>query len=163
MSVIIQGYQLRSIAFGVQVLKPAQAFPQGGPGTATLFTVAGGLCMVTSLIGVVSTVVQSTDPVLSIGTAPTTGTAQTSGVATTKSLLSAEAGALVTVGAGTAGLPAALVVMTTVAKAGNAVFPTLSPFVVNTGTITQTATTAVTGAIDWYLSYIPITTGATIT
>lgn len=158
----IKGAVLRESQYGFQVVKLAQAFPQGGPGTATLFTVAGGLCMVTSLIGVVSTVVQSTDPVLSLGTAPTVGTAQTSGVATTKSLLSAEVGTLITVGATSTGLPGVLVVMTTAAKAGAAVFPSLGEFVVNSGTITQTATTAVTGAVDWYLTYVPVTTGAAI-
>jgi hypothetical protein len=161
MANFIQGYQLRQMNLGNQVVKLAQAFPQGGPGTATLFTVAGGLCLVTSLVGIVSTVVASTDPVLSLGMAPTAGTAQTSGIATTKSLLSAEVGTLVTVAGAATGLPQTLTVMTTAAKAGSTVFPGQG-FVVMTGTITQTATTAVTGAIDWYLTYLPVQTGASI-
>lgn len=162
MANFIKGQVLREVLLGSQVVKLAQAFPQGGPGTATLFTVAGGLCAVTSLVGIVSTVVASTDPVLSIGAAPTTGTAQTSGIATTKSLLSAEVGTLVTVAGAATGLPQALTVMTTAAKAGATVFLGSAAFVVNTGTITQTATTAVTGAIDWYLTYVPLQVGATI-
>jgi hypothetical protein len=158
----IAGRDYRRLELGRIVTKLAQAFPQGGPGTATLFTVAGGLVRVTSMFGVVSTVVASTDPVLSIGMAPTAGTAQTSGVATTKSLLSAEAGTLVTVAGAATGLPQALAVMTTAAKAGAAVFFGSGAFLANAGTITQTATTAVTGAIDWYLTYVPITDGASV-
>lgn len=160
MANFIKGASLRELTLGAQVVKAGQTFPQGGPGTAAIFTVNGGLCLVTSLIGIVSTLL-TTDPVLSLGTAPTTGTAQTAGVATTTVLTSAEVGTLLTVQA-SSGKPGALVVMATAAKAGNAIFPGADGFVVNAGTITQTATTAVGGAIDWYLTYVPITTGAAI-
>lgn len=161
MAAFTQGAQQRQLLYGNQVIKTAQAFPQGAPGTATLFTITGGLVMVTSFIGIVTTVVAGVDPQLSLGMAPTAGTAQTSGIATTKALTSAEVGTLITVAAST-GLPGALVVMTTAAKAGSTVFPDSGKFVANTGTITQTAQTAQTGAISWYLTYVPIDTGASV-
>lgn len=157
----IQGVQQRGLLYGNQVIKAAQTFPQGGPGTANLFTIAGGMVMVTSLIGVVTTVIAGTDPQLSLGLAPTIGTAQTSGIATTKALTSAEVGTLIAVYS-SGGLATTLGVMTTAAKAGAAVFGELGKFVCPAGTITQTAQTAQTGAISWYLTYVPIDAGASV-
>lgn len=159
MSIIIQGSQLRTIAFGQQVTKAAANLPQSA--TATLFTVSGGAVLVTSLIGLVSgTAIQSSDPVLSIGTAPTTGTAETSGIATTTVLTSAEIGTWLTV-APSSGLPGALVVMATAAKAGNTVYLP-APFVVSAGTITWTTGASKSGKIAWYLSYVPLDNGASV-
>lgn len=159
MSVIEQGYQLRGLNYGTQVIKAAQSLPQST--TSTLFTVSGGAVLVTSLFGLVSGVaIQSSDPVLSLGTAPTTGTAETSGIATTTVLTSAEIGTWITVGA-SSGLPAGLVVMATAAKAGNTVFLG-TPFVVSAGTITWTTTASKTGKIAWYLTYVPLDTGASV-
>jgi hypothetical protein len=158
MSNIIQGPQLRTLAQGLTVVKAAQTLPQSA--TATLYTVSGGAVLVTGLIGVVTTVLPASDPVLSLGTAPTVGTAQTSGIATTTVLTSAEAGTLITVGA-SSGLPAALVVMATAAKAGSAVF-LANPFVVSAGTITWTTGASKTGALKWYLTYIPLDDAAAV-
>src|ERR1700748_88705 len=90
MSVLIQGQQLRALAYGQRASKAASALPQTA--TGTLFTVTGGLVLVTQPLGVVTTAIQSTDPVLSLGIAPTVGTAQTSGIASTEVLSSAEIG-----------------------------------------------------------------------
>lgn len=158
MSNIVQGPQLRTLSRGIIINKAAQALPQSA--TATLYTVAGGAVLVTSLIGIVTTAIQNSDPVLSLGTAPTVGTAQTSGIATTTVLTSAEAGTLVTV-ADSAGLPTGLVVMATAAKAGSVVFPA-KPFVVSAGTITWTTGASKTGAMKWYLTYIPLDDGASV-
>ena len=159
MSVIIQGYQLREIAFGVQVIKAAQAMPQTG--TANLYTVAGGSVLVTSLLGLVSgTAIQSSDPELTLGMAPTVGTAEVAGIASSTALTSAEIGTWITVG-GSSGLPAGLVVMATAAKAGNTVFLG-TPFVVPAGYITWTTGANKTGHIAWYLTYVPLDTGASV-
>jgi hypothetical protein len=156
MSVIIQGYQLRELALGVQVIKAAQALPQTA--TANLYTVAGGAVLVTSLLGIVSgTAIQSTDPVLSLGTAPTTGTAETSGIATTTSIASAEIGTWLGIQSST-GAAGALV---NGGHAGNPLWIT-SPFVVPAGTITWTTTASKTGAIKWYLTYVALDTGASV-
>ena len=159
MSVLIQGYQLREIAFGVQVTKAAQTLPQTT--TSTLFTVAGGAVLVTSLLGVVQgAAIQSTDPVLTIGTAPTTGTLEVAGIATSTSLASAEIGTWLTV-APSSGLPGALVVMGTPGKGGNAVYLG-APFVVSAGTITWSTGASKTGKIAWYLSYVPLDNGGSV-
>lgn len=158
MSNIVQGPQLRQLSRGIAVVKAAQALPQTA--TAALYTITGGAILVTGLIGVVTTAIQSSDPVLSLGTAPTVGTAQTSGLATTTVLTSAEAGTLVTV-ADSAGLPTALAVMATAAKAGAVVFPA-KPFVVSAGTITWTTGASKTGAMKWYLTYLPLDDGAAV-
>ena len=157
MSTILQGVQNRQLILGSLVTKAAANLPQSA--TGTLFTVTGGLVIVTSLVGVVTTVIQSSDPQLSLGTAPTAGTLETSGVATTTAITSAEVGTLVTIGS-SAGLPTALVVMAASAKAGNAVFLTGDAFVANTGTITWTTGASKTGALKWYLTYIPLDAGA---
>lgn len=159
MSTQIQGYQLRELLLGTQIIKLAQTFPQTGQ--STLFTVAGGFCMVTSLFGRVSTVL-TTDPVLTLGAVPSTGTHEYAGIATTTVMTSAEVGTIVAV-TSSAGLPTALAVMAEPAKAGSAVFlsNTLG-LVVNTGTIVQSTGASEGGAIDWYLTYIPLTTGASI-
>jgi hypothetical protein len=154
----IQGTQLRTLQQGNIVTKAAANLPQSA--TATLFTVSGGAVLVTGLVGIVTTVVQSSDPVLSLGTAPTVGTAQTSGIATTTVLTSAEVGTLVTV-ASSAGLPTGLAVMATAAKAGSAVY-LANPFVVSAGTITWTTGASKTGAMKWYLTYIPLDDGASV-
>jgi hypothetical protein len=154
MSVIVQGYQLRELLLGTQVIKAATAFPQTA--TATLYTVTGGQILVTSFTGVVTTAT-TTDPVLTIGTAPTVGTADTDGIATTTALTSAELGTLITVQP-SSGLGGALVVGS---LAGSAVWlPT--PFVVSAGTITLTTGASHAGKVDWYLNYIPLDTGASV-
>jgi hypothetical protein len=155
MSTIIQPNQVFTIQFGLLVTKAATALPQTA--TATLFTVSGGSVLVTSLLGQVTTVIQNSDPVLTLGTAPTTGTADTDGIATTTALTSAEVGVWVTPLA-SSGLGGALVVGT---LAGSA--PWLAtPFAVPAGTITWTTTASKTGALKWYLSYIPLDIGASV-
>lgn len=158
MANFIQGTQLRTLNQGVIVTKAAQNLPQSA--TATLYTVAGGAVLVTGLIGIVTTAIAASDPVLSLGTAPTVGTAQTSGIATTTVLTSAEAGTLLTVQP-SSGLAGALVVMATAAKAGAAVF-LANPFVVSAGTITWTTGASKTGALKWYLTYVPLDDGASV-
>jgi hypothetical protein len=147
--------------FGTQVIKTGQTFPQGGPGTSALFTVAGGRCLITALFGIVTTVIAGTDPQLTLGTAPTGGTAETAGIASSTALTSAEAGTLITVQS-SSGEPGALVVMASPAKAGNAVYLHSTGFLVSPGTITQTAQAAETGAVSWYLTYIPMDDGAAV-
>jgi hypothetical protein len=155
---ITQGTQTRSLLRGLIVRKTALALPQTA--TSTLFTVSGGAVLVTGLLGLVTTAIQSSDPVLSLGTAPTVGTAVTNGIATTTVLTSAEAGTWVTIGS-SSGLPTGLVVQATAAKAGTAVFPA-AEFVVSAGTITWTTTASKTGAMSWYLTYVPLDDGASV-
>lgn len=158
MSVIIQGYQLREIAFGVQVTKswtlPASATTQ------TLFTASGGLVVVTSLVGQVTTAIGSTATTLALGlgTPGVGGTLDTDGIGTATTITSQEIGTLITAQA-SSGLGGAVVVGS---LAGSAAFLP-APFVINSATITATTSAnAGGGVIKWYLTYIPVDTGATV-
>jgi hypothetical protein len=150
----IAGQQLRKLEFGFQVVKTAVAFPQTA--TSTLFTVAGGAVLITSFLGRVTTVL-TTDPVLTLGTAPTAGTLDVDGIATTTALTSAEVGTWIGIQA-SSGTGGALV---TSNIAGSATFVT-TPFVVNAGTITQSTGASHGGKVDWYITYIPLDTGASV-
>ncbi len=57
MSVLIQGDQLRALTLGVRVARATAALPQTT--TSTLFTIATGKVLITSLFGEVTTVIQT--------------------------------------------------------------------------------------------------------
>jgi hypothetical protein len=159
MSVIIQGYQLREIAFGVQVIKKAQTPPNSGS-SATLYTVTGGVVLVTSLIGRVTTVLSGTTGKIALGSKPASGsgTEETAGIGTATVVGGAEVGTMFTTlsASGVAGA------LTGNLLAGNVPFLP-APFAVNSGTIEVTTSIAtMTGAIDWYLTYVPLDTGAAV-
>ena len=151
-----KGSAMRDSILGQIVRTGAQTFPQGGPGTQTLFTVHTGAVLVTSFFGLVTTVPGS-DPGFVVGTAPTTGTAETNGIATTVALTEEAGTWFSVVDTPTTSKPGALTIG---AHAGNVTFGILAPFPVSAGTITATASNAVTGAINWYLTYIPLDEGA---
>lgn len=160
MTAIIQGYQLREIALGIQVLKAAQTPPNSGS-SATLFTVSGGSVLVTSLLGEVSTVLSGTTGQISLGTVPTVGTTEAAGIATATVVGGAEAGTWMGVQS-SSGLAGALAINAEPAKAGFVVWLS-APFVVPAGTISVSTTVAtMTGAITWYLHYVPLDTGAAV-
>ncbi len=156
---MVKGTQQRQLEFGYQVIKTGQTPPNSGS-TATLFTVAGGLVAVTSLIGRVTTVMSGTTGAIALGTAPTVGTANTAGIATAGVIGGAEVGTLVSP-VSSSGLAGALAVGGS-KQAGAAVWLT-TPFIVCTGTITITTSIAtMTGALSWYLTYVPVDNGASV-
>ena len=165
MSVIIQGYQLREIGFGVQVIKAAQTPPNSGA-SATLYTVAGGAVLVTSLLGRVSTVLSGTTGTLALGIKPSAGTEETAGIATAEVIGGMEVGTWIGIQAASVvtGTPDAYTIgkLAVGGHAGNAMFATV-PFVVSPGVIEATVAVAtMTGKIDWYLTYVPLDTGASV-
>ena len=152
----VKGYQLRELLFGVQVTKAAQALPQSA--TSTLYTVSGGSVLVTSLFGVVSgTAIGATVTTLALGTVPTTGTASSTGIATATAITSKEIGTWVAPQAAS-GVAGALVVG---GNSGAAPYPPTA-FVVPAGTITWTTSASDTGKMAWYLTYVPLDTGASV-
>jgi hypothetical protein len=158
MSIIIQGYQLREIAYGTQV-KYSWTLPASAT-TNTLFTVSGGLVIVTSLVGQVTTLIGATTTTLALGlgTPGVGGTLDTDGIGTATGITSQEVGTLITTQA-SSGLGGAVVVGS---LAGSAAFLP-APFVVNSATITATTSAnAGGGVIEWYLTYIPLDTGASV-
>lgn len=154
MSAIIQGYQLRTLNLGSQVIKAAAVVPNAA--AANLFTVSGGAVLVTSLFGKVTTVFTSTATTLNMGPKPTTGTANAVGVHDATILTSAALGAWVTPllasGIATAGIVAD----------GIGWMADGTGFVCDAGTITYQASAANTGQIEWYLTYIPLDSGASV-
>jgi hypothetical protein len=160
---MLKGASLRRLNLGEQVIKAAQNLPQTA--TANLYTVNNGAVLVTSLLGLVTTAIAASDPVLSLGTHPNTGTAETSGIATTEVLTSMEVGTWIGLADATvvAGTPDTYTLgkLMVGGHAGNVV-PICRPFVVNAGTITWTTTASKTGAIKWYLTYFPLDTGASV-
>lgn len=152
----VPGTALRVLNRGTLVTKASQAFPQTA--TATLFTVTGGLVIITGLVGQV-TVATTTDPGLTLGCGTPTvgGTLDTDGLATTTALTSAEVGTLVTVQA-SSGLGGALVVGS---LAGSAAWLS-TEFIVNSGTITWTTSASHAGSMAWWLTYVPLDTGASV-
>ena len=157
MSTIIQGYQLRTLAFGTQVIKGPSTPPNSGS-SATIATITGGSVLVTSMLGLVTTVLSGTTGQVSLGTVPTTGTASTTGIAAAAVIGGKEVGTwmgpLVSAGVG-----GTLVVGT---NAGAALFlPT--PFIVSAGTINWTTSVAtMTGQVKWYFTYIALDNGAAL-
>jgi hypothetical protein len=154
MSAIIQGYQLRALEQGALVQKAAQALPQDT--TSDLYTVTGGAVLVTGLLGLVTTAIGATATTLALGTAPTVGTAESTGIATATAITSAEVGTWVTPQT-SAAVGGALVVG---GHAGNALYLTSYHMVVSAGYITWTTSANDTGQMAWYLTYVPLDTGA---
>src|SRR6267154_1084432 len=149
MADFIKGTQQRTLLFGNQVVRSATLQP--ATGTGTLFTVTGGAILVTSLFGLV-----------------TVATPATAGIATAESTASLQAGTWIGIQAASvvAGTPDVYTLgklaVSGASGAGNVMFET-ADFTVSAGTITWTTTgTAATGTIAWYLSYVPLDTGASV-
>lgn len=155
MSSMVKGKQQRQLELGFLVTKAAAALPQSA--TSTLYTVAGGSVLVTSIFGQVTTVIQNQVCTLALGTVPTVGTAGSTALATATSIQAKEVGTFVTVQA-SSGVGGALVVGTNASVSPFASFA----FVVPAGTITWTTSASNTGAMKWYLTYIPLDDGASV-
>lgn len=142
----------RFFTWGQRVDKAAGLLPQTT--TATLFTVAGGRVLITSVVGNVTVATGATATNLKLTSTPTAGTAVD--FATNVSVASKEAGShllanLVTIGA------------LTVVNAGAAVVPGgSSGLLVPPGVISWTTDANNTGQIKWSLTYIPFDDGSTV-
>jgi hypothetical protein len=159
---ILQLFQNRQLVQGAQVIKATQTPPASGA-SATLFTVAGGMVVVTSLVGRVVTVLSGTTGAVSLGTTPTAGTLEVAGIATATVIGGGEVGARYAVVGTAAGAPTTLANGGASAKSGNTPFLSLPEFVVDPGLITiTTSVLTMTGAISWYLSYVPLDIGASV-
>ncbi len=122
----------------------------------TLFTVAGGKCLVRLFMATVSTIHQATTLNIKTQTAPTAGTAVALSTDLDTNALEA-GGTLYVEGDGTA----------TVKANGGVVLASTTPlcsgFIVSPGTITFTPSATATGATNWEIWYLPIDEGAYIT
>lgn len=153
----IQGYEQRALLLGTQVTNLAQTPPNSGS-SATIFTVHTGTVLVTSLAGQVSTALSGSTGAIALGSKPTGGgTEETAGIASAGVVGGAEIGTWVTGLKAITGLAGAVQASV---YAGLAIGISALPFLVNPGAIEVTTSVAtMTGAIDWYITYIPYQTG----
>ena len=133
---------------GLLVTKSATA--TSGATTKNIFTVSGGNILVTGLVGVVTTVLGGVTNNVKFISTPTAGTAvDISGNVDCDAL---EAGGFV-------GVTGTIGANTVKSNAGAGTFPTTA-FVVAPGTIGMATDADTTGAMKWYLTYVPLDVGA---
>jgi hypothetical protein len=150
MSTIIQGDELRNLLLGRKPISKAYTMAVE---TASLFTIAGGLVLVTSLVGKVTTAV-TTAGTTKLQMNPTTGDTadlcQATDLGTTDTAAGDVLGFLYDQD-GTTNTPV-------IARYGQA----LSGIVLPVGDIEIVNATGADGAITWYLTYVPYDDGATV-
>lgn len=151
----IKGRSQRRLLLGEQVSKGATAMPANGVVTP-YFTVTGGRVMITSFLGVVTTIFEANATTLLFRATPTAGTA-TNICGASASLSSKEVGGHLSIDG------AAITTALQSTNAGN-VGAMSKPVVVSAGTIDAlTATAENLGAASWKLTYVPIDEGAYVT
>jgi len=136
--------------------------------TKTLFTVSG-LCLVTSMVGKVTTVITVANTV-KLQANPTTGTTQDLCAATDIGTTDTPAGDLITFSGapaeslilGIGAVPRFPVTEAQSSASTNVQTGGAQGFYIDAGTIEQVTATGADGAITWYLTYVPLATGATI-
>jgi hypothetical protein len=150
MSVIIQGDQLRTILLGSPVSRPAAGLPQTGQ--SPLFTVAGGRVLLTSIVGRVTTVIQTQANNTKLVAKPAAGSSVDLCAALNISALAV--GTLL----GVTGVLADALVG---AGVGATVTPR-APLVLAAGTIDLSCAASNTGAVEWTATYVPLDNGASL-
>jgi hypothetical protein len=146
---IPQPTSIRASALGLLVSK---AYTPLVVETKTLFTVAGGQALITSIYGLVTTDITVANTV-KLQANPTVGTTGDIVTATDIGTTDTLAGALISFDG---------IVASSIQRGVGTVPSLLRPIVVATGTIEQVTATGADGGITWYLTYVPITVGATI-
>lgn len=157
-----------AVSYGALVTGGAKTLPAST--TGHLFTVSGGRVMLTSVSGVVTTVVQAQACTVSIGNTPSGGIAAVASIASASGSISAlAAGASLGVPAFAGGplAPAALVFTgASGVLAGGLVGASLDDgglCVVPAGTIDWTTSATNTGAVAWTVGWVAYDAGAVVT
>lgn len=159
MSVLISGNQMRALLLGVRVSKAAFTLPAST--STAMFTVSTGRVVITSLVGQVTTVVQSQACNLNVTIDPD-GAGAAADLAAATEINADAVGTYYTV----VGIQAALL---GTQKEGGTEVPThamailpLAPFIVPAGSILLKTSATNTGATSWDLTYIPYDDGASV-
>lgn len=150
MSTIIKGTSLRQIDLGIKLDGGIKTLPQTT--TTTLFTVTGGRILVTSMVGLVTTVVQAQANAAQIVATPTVGTVNN--ITGTVDINAAAVGSLLSV----LGLAADALVLST----GGGISLVRNPFIVAVGTLGFKTAASSTGATSWSITYIPYDDAAVV-
>jgi hypothetical protein len=152
MTTVLSNANLRQLALGRKVDRATSTLP--ATTDLTIFTVAGGRVIVTSLVGEVTTVIQAQACAVKIKSVPTTGTAVD--ISGTRDINAFEVGALISLD-GTA-LSTAL----SGTNAGAALATTRTGLVIPIGSIKLNTAATNTGSVKWSITYIPYEDGATV-
>lgn len=152
MTTIIQGSQLRKLIFGNIVTRAAAALPQTAQ--SAIFNVVGGDVLITSLVGEVTTAIQAQATTVQIIGNPTTGT-DVNWTNSTGDINGKEIGSTVV-------LPAAFGGTALVQTAGGNGLAGIA-YLARVGTIDLKTGASSTGAMKWYLTYVPLDDGASVT
>lgn len=150
--------QIRNASTGFNTIHAAQQVPTVALSPQTIYTIAGGMILVVSLVGHVTTVMSATVTTLTIGLTPTEGAGASApaALAAAGTITSLEVGTNVSLGA-TAG--AAL----QVGVNASTVILKPAPILVNTGSITLTGSATQTGFLRWVLTWVAVDDAATVT
>lgn len=149
MTTMVQGNQLRTVVLGTRVEKATGTLAAE---TKTLFNVTGGKCLITSLVGEVTTAITVANS-YKLQSNPTTGTTSDLVAATDIGTTDTPAGSLL----GFDGIKAS-----SIQQGPGSVPVMMRPIAINTGTIEHVSAGS-DGAITWVLTYVPIDDGAAIT
>lgn len=148
MSTLVSGTQLRQILFGTRVEKSTGTLAAS---TVSLFTVAGGKVLVTSLVGEVTTAITVANS-YKLQHNPTTGTTKDLCAATDIGTTDTPAGNLL----GFQGLTGDSILT------GPGAVPTLKQPIVLTAGVIESVSAGTDGVILWVLTYVPLDDGASV-
>ncbi len=154
MSVIISGPQLRTILLGGAPISKSTGTLAAT--TVALFTIAGGEVLITALWGKVGTAITVANS-YKLQLNPTTGDTGDICAATDIGTNDTAAGSLLTFTLATTTAPAKLIAGS--ASGGGYALPLTC--VLTTGQI-ESVSAGTDGVITWYLTYLPLTDGATV-
>ncbi|MCK9929435.1 hypothetical protein MXD62_20005 [Frankia sp. Mgl5] len=153
MSTLIQGDQIRSLLSGIKVSRATAALPQTT--TSTLFTVTGGRVLITSLVGEVTTVIQTQADNTKLSFDPTDAGA-TQDLCAVLDITADAVGTMYSL----TGTPATAMQDALNFLSSNKVLA--QPLVLKPGAILLDCAASNTGAVKWDLTYVPYDNGASV-
>ncbi len=150
MSYTLDAAAARTLLLGTRVDRATATLPQTTQ--AALFTVSGGRIMLTSIVGEVTTIIQTQANNTKLVANPTVGTDVD--ICAVLSITAKEAGCLF----GITGLFSDAMVG---ANAGATVLPR-NPVVIPVGTLDLSCAASNTGSVKWSITYVPFDAGAAV-
>lgn len=147
----IDSKQIGRLLYGITVERDTAALPQTT--AEALFTVSGGRVLLTSIVGEVTTVIQTQANNTKLTANPTTGTSVD--ICTVLNISADEVGALYSI---TGTFADALA-----GGAAGAVAAPAVPVVLPVGTLDLDCAASNTGAVKWVATYVPLDVGASLT
>ena len=150
MSYTLDAAAARTLLLGTRVDRATATLPQTTQ--AALFTVAGGRILLTSIVGEVTTIIQTQANNTKLVANPTTGTDVD--ICAVLSITAKEVGCLF----GITGLFSDALVG---ANAGATVLPR-NPVVLPVGTLDLSCAASNTGSVKWSITYVPFDAGASV-